>query len=225
MIWWLPQFRVILWGWVKFLEFDWLAHIVRQANKLVPLVVEVDWGIRRSYLLIACLISHEKEGARRGSVNTIKIMNWMSLGGCITVLQIQTHLWRMRSTTNEPINLTVWSSQTCPLHDRWHFYYGHGGSIKVSLLSPNRCIHAQMSILPIGHFDILVLVSYHHGSRMLLYNCIPSVVALALMVVLVIVLMIVGVERWTHKMNTVLLMRYYVMRVHCTVEGTVLWQK
>ena len=129
----------------------------------------------------------------------------------------------MRSTTNEPINLTVRSSQTCPLHNRGHFYYGHGGSIKVSLLSPNRCIHAQMRILPIGHLNILVLVSYHYRSRMLVYNGIPSVVALALMVVLVIVvLMIVGVERGTHKMYTVLLMRYYVMCVHRTIKGTVL---
>jgi hypothetical protein len=225
MIWWFPQFRVIVWGWVKFLEFDWLAHVVRQANKLVSLVVEIDWGIWRSYLLIACLVAHEKKWASRCSVNTIKEVNRMSLGCCITVLQIQTHLWRMKPTTNEPIGLTVRSSQTCPLHDRGHFYYGHGGSIKVSLLSPNRCIHAQMRILSIWHLDILVLVSYHHRSRMLLYNGIPSVVAMALMVVLVIVLMIVGVERGTHKMYTVLLMRYYVMRVHRTVEGTVLWQK
>ena len=57
---------------------------------------------------------------------------------------------------------------------------------------------------------------------MLLYNGIPSVVAMALMVVLVIVLLIVGVERGTYRMYTVLLMRYYVMRVHRTIEGTVL---
>lgn len=61
---------------------------------------------------------------------------------------------------------------------------------------------------------------------MLRYHGIPSVVALALKEVLVnVVLMIVGVERGPHKMNAVLLMRNYVVRVHRTVEGTVLRQK
>jgi hypothetical protein len=148
--------------------------------------------------------------------STPKIMHRMRTRGSITVVQVKRYFRKILASAYKHSALSV-PSCTEPLNHRRHLYYRHRCLIIISVLIHNLSIHTVVRILADRYINILIMVTYHQWSRILILHDIYSIVAIVALQVIKLVLMIHGVKGRAHQVNAVLLMRGYVMRIHCTI--------